>query len=339
MISSFSLFLSYQILFVACFELQEKKSCLKIWGEKGNWTTGVNNITRYPIDFDTRADHTAASKTCFEYYHLAKTRPLIDYSFYWNVNHDSNCKSQYNPQWSLDRFCNALGNKTIMIVGDSLSLHFYFTILLMTTGDTSYNHIICNEYTKVTVLFVRNDYLHIESVTPKDDWGTNVAEDRFDAWESYLSDNVSLLILNRGLHYREDDLVLRHMNTLFTYLLNKYPDLLIMFRSSTAGHIDCSKTFESVPMLEYQNWNSTTYEEFEKLVPTYHWKDIYIQNQLIENLLVEKFPTIYYMNVERLTRLRQDHHTGFRGDCAHYCFYSVVDDWVIFLVNTVELLL
>lgn len=327
---------------------QENKSCLKLWGEKGSWVKGANNVAKYHIDFDTRADRTAASKTCFEYYNLVRTRPLTDYSFYWNVNNDrdgstnnklSACKSEYNSQWSLNRFCNALGNKTIMIVGDSLNLHFYFTMLLMTTGDTSYNNIVCDEYTKITVLFIRNDYLHIESVTPKDE-NDNYAVGDALPWESYiLSHNVSQLLLNRGMHYRNDDLVLRHMSTLFTYLESKYPELVIMFRSSTAGHIDCVNNFESPPMLEYQDWNSIVYDDFDKRAPNYHWKDIYVQNQLIKNLLIEKFPKIYYMDVERLTRLRQDHHTGLAGDCAHYCFYSVVDDWVIFFTNTVELLL
>jgi len=298
-------------------------STLQCWSEKGKWINESDGIAYYFEDFDTKVNWPAASKVCFNYYYQYRTMTNPT-NLSWITDSDDICPRSYHHQWSKERFCRAFGGHNILIVGDSINIQLYQTLLLMTTKDTSRVSIDCSvELQGASTSEIVKTNVHYYSL---DDWKVN--QDRIP-----ISLNVSVLIYNRGIHYVEDNMFLKHLSEMFDFVKNKYPNISIIFRNTPVGHPGCETQFasgplESVPVIA--KLEAPAHPEF-------HWKEAAKQNELSWHFIRENYPSVIYWDIYRMTMLRPDRHCQFRNDCLHYCFHSVIDSWVIFLTNMATL--
>lgn len=259
------------------------------------------------------------------------------YNFSWVAEKDT-CPSRYQPQWSKHSFCSVFSGHNIMVVGDSLSTQFYQTLVLINTGDTSWNKVNCSaevggDNAFVNIHFFRNDILAIEGITGDKDYqheAANPAVARQVEWEPSIRPlNISLLVLNRGLHYVKDDVLLTRYSTLFDYLATAHPQVTVVLRSTPVGHHMC----ESRPLLM---------EPLEEIPTThgseFYWQEIADQYNITANLIETKYRNVVFFDVYKMTMLREDRHCKhYNHDCLHYCFHSVVDSWVVFFLNIGQL--
>lgn len=319
---------------------EEASEVLKCWSMKGSWQERVDDIPNYAPDFDTKQNYPANSRQCWAYYTRIKGAPYA-YNISW-VAEKGTCARRYISQWSKQSFCRVYGGHNIMVVGDSLSTQFYQTLVLINTGDTSLNSIKCDANddrpeSVVNVRFIRNDVLTIKGVTGDQDYQhevLNPAVATQSEWEpSIRALNISLLVLNRGLHYVKDDVLMTRYSALFTYLTSTYPDVTILLRSTPVGHAGCEGRHHFLPPLQTM---PTTFGDPQ--IPVFYWEEIASQYNMTAELVTEKYKNVIFFDVFKMTMLRADRHgMHYNHDCLHYCFHSVIDAWVLFFLNIGQL--
>ncbi|CAI5962553.1 unnamed protein product [Closterium sp. NIES-64] len=266
-------------------------------------------------------------------------------------------------QFSPEKFCEVMDKRTMLIVGDSLNLlladAIRFNVRLGANANakdqeedsakprvqwgepTAY----CQRYQNATkkkdprcwtlhlcadlgfsvrVFFVRDYYLN-----STEDVNDFLLDRSFDeSWmDEIAAQNVSMVVINRGAHYIEDERFERQLQSTLLALRQAHPELLIIARNTPAGHPGCwlhrkplSKKLLELP---HDDW---------------HWDGFAAQNGIVRRL-VEGVGGVY-MDVNASTRLRVfggtyvagDGHVG-RWDCLHYCHPGPVDAWVQLLFN------
>lgn len=300
--------------FIHAEKWNHSKNTIECWSNQGKWLNENDNITYYLEDFDTKMNWPAASTDCFKYYYQYRTKP---HNISWVVDSDSNCYHHYHHRWSKDKFCRDFGGHNILLIGDSINIQLYQTLLLITTKDTSITSIDCS--------------IELQSSAPIHSDVHYYTNDEYKANRDKIlsSSNISLVIYNRGIHYLEGNIFISDLTEAFDFIQTKYPNISIIFRNTPVGHPNCGQQFNSEPlqiMPEISSLDAPGHPEF-------HWKEAAMQNELSQKLIREKYPNIVYWDVFRMTMLRQDKHCQYRGDCLHYCFHSVIDSWIIFLMN------
>ncbi|CAI5989607.1 unnamed protein product [Closterium sp. NIES-64] len=168
----------------------------------------------------------------------------------------------------------------------------------------------------VRVFFVRDYYLN-----SMEDVNDFLLDRSFDeSWmDEIAAQNVSMVVINRGAHYIEDERFERQLQSTLLALRQAHPELLIIARNTPAGHPGCwlhrkplSKKLLELP---HDDW---------------HWDGFAAQNGIVRRL-VEGVGGVY-MDVNASTVWRPDGHVG-RWDCLHYCHPGPVDTWVQLLFN------
>ncbi|GJP37757.1 hypothetical protein CLOM_g22174 [Closterium sp. NIES-68] len=248
----------------------------------------------------------------------------------------------FDPQ----RFCQILDGKRVLIVGDSINMlladAIRFNIRLgakdqdsrVQWGEpTGYCHRfrnatreppehkcwtldLCGDLGLSVRLFYIRDY-YLNSTEALNDFMVNW---KFD--ESWMGDigaqNISVVVMNRGVHYIQDDQFQRQMWSTLLALRQTYPDLLIIVRNTPAGHPGCwlhKKPVKQPLHLPHTDW---------------HWDGYAAQNEILKRL-AEGVGGVY-MDVNASAVWRADGHVG-RWDCLHYCHPGPVDTWVQLLHN------
>jgi len=312
---------------------------LKCWSEHGNWQQQPDEVPNYAPDFDTKQNYPANSKQCWAYYTRIKGTHYTPYNISWVAEKETCPTARYIPQWSKKEFCRIYGGHNILIVGDSLSTQFYQTLVLINTADTSLNSVKCTAEdgiieSIINIHFIRNDILAIKNITGDKDYQhevVNPAVARQSEWQpSIRALNISLIILNRGLHYVQDDVLLTRYSTLFDYLSDQYPDVTVVLRSTPVGHAGCEGRHHLLPPLE------TIPTSFrDPKIPEFYWQEIGNQYNITAELITSKYKNnVIFFDVFKMTMLRADRHgMHYNHDCLHYCFHSVIDSWVIFFLN------
>ena len=270
-------------------------------------------------------------------------------------------------------FCRALNNRPLLMVGDShtgqmyLSLFklvnaTYHTPTMLTYPSDPY---FCHRTLGLTIPPTSPTPSSTSSTVPHTDADADVGpllsyvrhdyatlnDQLYDATPSstihhqyehpfipYLY-NHSILIINRGLHYKSNDIVLKQLNETITFILNKYSNIIIIYRSSVGGHYHWN-TLAAIRPYTYTEYLSRHNDLIHK-PPDEHmewgWHLLYKQNELIKNLLIERLRTskysrtqhVIYMNIHNMTSLRIDGHS----DYVHYCLPGPIDTWNIMLYN------
>lgn len=249
--------------------------------------------------------------------------------YQWHSN--PNCAQKLLP-FSRDHFCNILNGRNILVVGDSISEEMFFTIF--TAMDAECHHAICEDKIPSQVLGIRNDRLSLllENATGEcpNRAPLNFIECPFAKY--IIEKNISILIINRGAHYEDNEKTIADINETLAYITALYPSLSIIYRNTPYGHLNNSiDAFFSPPLLnppkiakeideKYSSWN---YDKFR------------VQNIAVHTFLYANYPQILNLDFFTSTILRQDSHY----DNLHYCMPGPIDTWVMsFLYNALRIM-
>lgn len=269
----------------------------------------------------------------------------------WTPDPDCGEWMDFRKSW----FCSALDNLggSMLLVGDSVTrnmLHSLHNHLSMGDGQGGrrrpnllFKPALCKHWEssgrmearmklcscmtpcagRHRVCHVRNDWLTLNATHFAD-----VSVGFFVPWRSLVKSwDIKAVLLNRGAHFQPSEQFSAGLEETVGTLRRENPDLLIMYRGSSAGHADCDSYQK--PLQEPQSGP----------LP-FHWSEILEQNGLARRI-VEQHGGVY-LNVETMTALRADGHFGtYNGkvDCLHYCSPGPVDEWVGLLYNAMVQLL
>jgi hypothetical protein len=294
------------------------------WGDNGKWvyhgkvssvTHKSCSVTRYSQDACEAL--TANNSGAFHNH----------YHFHWQV--DENACSHPFHRWSEDKICSLLANETVMFVGDSIQEQFYMTLLASTW---KYNYLENCDPSPIKSIycggpggfqfkstFIRNDYLTL--ITSRNN-------DNENAWIPLIKElGTTMIILNRGAHFRRDDELLASLRETLKYLHSNHPNVKVLYRSTAPGHMNYTGDFfDSPPLSRY---------EIDIGQDLHNYGDFYRQNNLTRRLLKSEFQDVIFFDVYGSTSLRADAH----ADALHYCLPGPIDNWVRYLYNILLLML
>ncbi|XP_031503766.1 uncharacterized protein LOC116266621 isoform X2 [Nymphaea colorata] len=149
-----------------------------------------------------------------------------------------------------DEFCKLIGSArgNVMVVGDSINHGFQWSITNNLIKDPNAQKLIKEGYPvcKVcpgfricddvlgrgggfNVSFIRNDRISMTGKARYEHGGRFIER----PWTDYIKKwKVKILILNRGAHYEADEVVLKALNSTFSYLRKRHPQLLVFVRNT-----------------------------------------------------------------------------------------------------------
>ena len=234
-------------------------------------------------------------------------------------------------------FCSVLNRRNILIVGDSLNFQFaetinYFVGDGQTVDQWSTKPVsICSG--EASLLFIRNDHLTLQEkdVDPKKTWHHDKKNNLIlNPWIHYLIDSPGkfpVVILNRGAHYVESDILLNDLKKLEILFKNETirEKTLFLYRNTVSGHGECNKYLSP-------GISSVTEDDVRN-----NWVKFAAQNALVKSYLDSL--SVVTIDANATSYYRPDSHVaGRHEDCLHYCMPGPVDTWVIFLFNILRLL-
>lgn len=144
-------------------------------------------------------------------------------------------------------------------------------------------------------------------------------------------EEAQVIVLNRGAHFRSDTHLREGLRSTLRHLRNRFPEKLLVFRSTAAGHADCTR--HERPLEKPQDLK--TLKNPYKF--PYMWDQFPRQNAISKEV-VEEVGGLF-MDVQTMTSYRADSHQGFLKeinitDCLHYCLPGPLDGWSQLLFNT-----
>ena len=225
-------------------------------------------------------------------------------------------------RWDTDLFCEVFRNKTIAVIGDSLSWEHY-TSLANTFGHRVgwSEEVWTNSKKKNCVRKACNDTVKLV--------GRKNSRIDPNMTTQLINQNFpDILIMNRGAHFANDTRLSAELNYTFQEVQAwqdecevRGRECLFVWRTTVPGHPNCRDYSEPV----------TSVEEMETLVNNYQtvypaalmWNKFKDQNELVSSLLKKSGLKYEILPAYEINILRPDHHhaTVKRGtiDCVHNC--------------------
>jgi len=222
----------------------------------------------------------------------------------WNVR-DEDCEF---ARFHRDTFCSLSRKKTILILGDSISVDHFLSLV----------HLLGS---RQALPRARDKHALMDKTVCN---GTVRLISQRDFFLQHIAANVirykpDIIVLNRGAHYVADDELMNDMGKRIIPEVRAWrescPECLFVWRTTVPGHPNC--THYTKPSL-----NRTAMEEAIQaslsMYAGYHWQEFDHQNQLIldawnksgiQHLVMDG----YYFNL-----LRPDAHPS-GHDCLHTC--------------------
>lgn len=300
-------------------DIQKTVDC---WTRFGHWESDVPG---WPPFHPNQSRFPALSSTSACAYNTTEPGQLPERSKYgWMT--DKSCPEPLGAFDPAD-FCSSLAafdRPGILMVGDSLQEHSFISLLASLPGTRSCSisgllhscwAIIPCPGRIVPLHFIRNDYL-LWYEKDLDAYGN---PDTAHPWSRKLSrvgSPFGILIINRGAHYRPTLQVLSELEATFLRLKQVRPDLLVIFRTTSPGHVNC--TADAVPVAEQP-----------PIGAIYDWNKFPDQNVAVRKMIADKFPSTFVLDIERPTRMRPDGHRSTIRDCLHYCIPGPLDFWTV----------
>lgn len=196
----------------------------------------------------------------------------------------------------------------------------------------------------VRARFIRNELLWLDSAVgggehvPRNfvmcDWRAEAVE-------------ADLLVLNRGMHFMNDSIVLSQLGATFGTLLHRRRSTHRRRPASDVAHTD--RDGDDMPRIVYRGIHAPIpachvlddplprpfpYTAYDASVRAFHWGEFGTQNAKVALLARER--NITFMDVHTQTAQRPGGHMpsrkGTTGDCAHYCIPGPLDEWVRLLL-------
>ena len=282
-----------------------------------------------------------------------------DPAFFYNVSLPRGaCGGIALPAFSAEKFCALLGGRDLLIVGDSTSFTLHesamgaldlvpayargggaFSAVPHDHLDACAGHAVCGG--RASVRYVHNDRVGappLPSPPPRprarDAQGAIVlAHDEHNHLQPFLHlvTNATLLLLNRGAHWRPEEEVVRELLGVLAAVRARAPGAGIVVRSTPPGHAPAVEAQAPPPSRALLPLRSPK-EAAAALAAApagYHYADFARLNAALAAALP---PGVVYLDVEPLTLLRPDHHT----DPLHYCVPGPTDWWVWLLQVALE---
>jgi len=260
----------------------------------------------------------------------------------WDWLPDNIDDAQYGcewTRWSRTSFCEVAANKTIAIVGDSLSFEHFVSLVFSMGGyiSESSQHKSLHQHTNIARTVCNKT---VTIVLRRDD---NLSE----LEQALNQSEPDVLILNRGAHYVEDEALLLGMKKTVEQVEKwlqvdcpkRNQDCLAIWRTTVPGHVDC-KQFK-------QPWNGTLAEMearvqnrslYDKLTWSFNWQHIKRQNELVVDLwknATKPRSSVQIMDAYEINLLRPDaHRAQFNNyDCLHSCHPGKVEVYNTLLLH------
>ena len=240
-----------------------------------------------------------------------------------------------------DSYCRIMRNRTIAIIGDSISLDHFLSLshLLgvphalpkVKNRNALLKSHVCNDMSNSGVVSNDNDSVSdnandgsnrngagsTSTLLGKRDFYLNAVK---DIANEYFPD---VLVLNRGAHYVSDDELLGHLNNTLFSQLNDWQErcrsndkrCLLIWRTSVPGHPNCTQFTKP----------SDSVKEMEELIlqGPFHWAKFKDQNELVLEAFQRTNLSYEVMDSYHVNILRPDLHRH-KHDCLHTvsrCFY------------------
>jgi hypothetical protein len=254
------------------------------------------------------------------YYNITEESSTIP-SYDW-LPHDETC--EFSP-WTREEFCQIAHNKTIFMIGDSLSMEHHRSLGgLLGIGDTKYfvqDRQACNG--TVRLIFRRNDNVN-------KGWVRKIIKET----------DPDYVVINRGAHYVEDDELMSGIPKLIgvvrnwqTRCKNESKACQLIWRTSVPGHPGCRNRQEPV----------NDFAKMEQLVANnkkskkFFWDKFQHQNELIIQALKESGVNFSLLDAYHINILRPDGHVlGAKTDCLHSCLGSKIDVYSQILMHLIK---
>lgn len=304
--------------------------------KEGQWVNFRQQL--FSKSCSSTENHYTAGKCDSQHY----PRPSLDYS--WETN-ELKCNNVLLP-FSRERICKKMDGKNFMFVGDSIMEEFYATFMstLHENGECRYSesmtagHSHRSPCSNSNISSIRENYFTVSS--DPQSWGPPGL--KVPRWHKLLVKNkVDVIIANRGIHTKNDSIVLTQLNETFHYMRMFHPNVSIIYRSTSFPHQNCVNRFADPPLKEPLPFIPIN----ERLVSPkglglnrdIGWDHVQSGNDLVKEFIDKNFPEVLHMDLSS-NRLRADSHMVMRNDCLHFCIPGPIDSWVIFLDNVLNLL-
>lgn len=277
----------------------------------GSWVEDRNRQPMYPIDSPPAESNKSVDD------------PYPSNIYWWQTN--AKCPLL---DWDRVHFCRLLRGRNIMLVGDSMTRQMLAKIALsvLSSGYSpkcpGRGQLLCADMPGIKhacAWGIKNGHLSL-----RNDSISNTTLKLFEnPWRnSVLEFNTSILILNKGAHYEDDDNFVSKLKETLDFVDSLPPSILRIWRNTVAGHRGCVNFTRPIPA------------RMSGEMP-FHWDKFQHQNQLAESMIRSR-PEFVYMDVDTMTSLRPDHHAVPPRDCLHYLTghtASPVDFWVLLFYN------
>jgi len=277
----------------------------------------------------------------------------LDYSW----THPNNiCAFPGRPDITIDSFnrdnmCRLLNDRNMFVLGDSMSEEFFLSFVsaifqandtchetpsfrnsyLGVEGPSTYRQVDTSKFgcSKSVLIGLRHDYFQMSKEGDHYAHNSDPTPTRIGmGWLTVMEQlNTSLLVVNRGAHFVDDDIAIPELNATLNALRDKYGDKLsIIFRSTAPGHADFDAKRYSPPLKHTSEANLSSYS----------WSKFENQNRLVRALIHKYHENVLFLDVYPSTVLRADGHTT--EDGLHYCIPGPIDQWTVFLYNVLNVL-
>jgi hypothetical protein len=242
-------------------------------------------------------------------------------SYEWKPNH---CEI---ASWNATLFCEKLGNRKILIIGDSTMAQTHATLQSMIYQSKEIQSKFALSCIK-QIIFQLSDYLVYH---PDESRGKNLLE-------TFRANGFSYDIMTTGAHYAsiiEEELHasnitkkdiayaayffpkltgdLQFLRNFYTKNLKR--NITFIYKTSNTGHCDC-EDFRSIgPIIEGMNDHLDRVKHDK-----YHWEHSYVLDQEIIEYAKKNISDLLILSMNPLFQ-RPDSHPGkyVSYDCLHYC--------------------
>ncbi|KAF9100732.1 hypothetical protein BGX27_000271 [Mortierella sp. AM989] len=270
-------------------------------------------------------------------------------------------RAEYQP-YSRPKFCQAIGKRDLLIVGD-LTQYQLHDVLLSAFGASvvCYGDLGCLHHgahgicPNAAIKFARNDLLSVP-------WAVDPEEEEFPSASTVEQPwatpdmllKYQILLLNRGLIWRPDEVFMSELVFTMKYLWKNYPNTLFIYRATHPVTNNCTQlknmgedeaiadkfgnsvtkgTLLQKPLQEAPK-RSEAYESGKEVYrPTL--ADVQRQNKMAKEV-VEAAGGIF-LDTEDMFAMRPDGRMG-EGDCARFCAPGPLDAYADLLYNTFRIL-
>jgi hypothetical protein len=218
----------------------------------------------------------------------------------------------FSSNFDKDQYCALTSNKTVAIIGDSISFDHYLSLThllglpkALPKARNKFPQVISEPCNGTSKLIGQRDFLL-----------TKVG----DVIQTHSPD---VIILNRGAHYTTDDALQQHFNHTLIRQLETWQaecidksskQCLLIWWTTVPGHPNFDQythPAESITEMEYAIKNHSN-------AVGYNWDKFQHQNKLVLDLLARSSLDFEIMDAYDINILRPDAHAG-GSDCLHSC--------------------